>query len=428
MSGKRRKSPRESESERVPQLLKQAFDTFAQASKQLEQSYAKLKVRADRLAKELAQTNEELQRQLAEKERISNFLNNILDSVASGIVVVGPDGRVALTNRSAERLLGFDEGGAEGSHYAELLGGGPVGSFLCGCLESGANAPRSGEVELHSPGGRSNYVLNFAPVLDSGGLRVGSLLVVQDVTRLKRLEEQAVRTGRLAAMGEVATELAHEIRNPLGSIEIFASLLSRDLAEGENRKLAENIVVGVKSLNAVVSNMLTFTRSVEVHPESLDINALVRETLGFLEPVLAAQEIELRQDLDEGLPALELDPELFKQVLLNLAQNSVNAMEGGGTLSVSTKGVQTEEGRRVLVMRVSDSGCGIDAQHLPRIFDPFFSTRRGGTGLGLSVVNQILEKHGGMISADSEPGRGTRMTIQLPLETAGTGQRPSGTK
>ena len=174
--------------------------------------------------------------------------------------------------------------------------------------------------------------------------------------------------------------------------------------------------------------MLTFTRSVEVHTESLDINALVRETLGFLEPVLAAQEIELRQDLDAGLPALELDPELFKQVLLNLAQNSVNAMEGGGTLSVSTEGVRTEEGRRVLVMRVSDTGCGIDAQHLPRIFDPFFSTRRGGTGLGLSVVNQILEKHGGMILADSEPGRGTEMTIQLPLETAGTDQRPSGTK
>jgi len=409
------------ESEEVPELLKEAFNVFSRASLQLERSYEELKVRADRLAKELAQTNEELQRQLAEKERISNFLNNILESITSGIIVLSPGGEIALSNHAAERMLGVPDGYAEGQPYQELLEDSPIAGFLVECLTSGAAAPRSREVEMEAGAGsegdkgRFHFSLGFAPVLDSAGKHVGSLLVIQDVTRLKALEEQALRAGRLAAMGEVAAELAHEIRNPLGSIEIFATLLSRDLKQPDDRKLAENIVIGVKSLNSVVSNMLTFTRNIEIHPEELDLSKLVNETFSFMGQLLDAQGIKLVLKLDKKLCGMEGDPELLKQVLLNLAQNSIQAMEGGGTLTVSASGITTEEGEEATVLVVADTGRGIDAIDLPRIFDPFFSTRKGGTGLGLSVVSQIIGKHGGLIQADSEAGGGTRMTITLPL-------------
>jgi PAS domain S-box-containing protein len=410
------------EGEEVPDLLKEAFGVFARASQQLERSYAELKVRADRLALELAQTNEELQRQLAEKERISNFLNNILESITSGIVVISPGGEVVLSNRAAEKMLGIPAGGAQGRLYEELLGGEPIKEFVIECFGSAGPGIRSREVELDSRGvgdeierGRFHFALGLAPVLDSSGSQVGSLLVVQDITRVKALEEQAVRSSRLAAMGEVAAELAHEIRNPLGSIEIFATLLSRDLQDPANRKLADNIVLGVKSLNAVVSNMLTFTRRIEIHPEHLDINELIEETFSFMGQLLAAQKIRLELKLEEGLRRLEADPELLKQVLLNLAQNSIQAMDEGGNLTVSTASVVTEEGEVAVVIVVEDDGCGIEQKDLARVFDPFFSIRKGGTGLGLSVASQIIGQHGGLIQAESEPGKGTRMIITLPL-------------
>ena len=409
---------KEDGTEEVPELLREAFDVFSKASQQLERSYAELKIRADRLAKELAATNAELQIQLAEKERISSFLNNILESITSGIVVVAPDGVVALSNRTAEQMLGVPEMFAEGRSYEEVLGGGPIGDFVSACLAAGAGSPRSKEVELPADGGeggRRHYQLVFAPVHNGSGEVVASLLVIQDVTRVKALEEQALRSSRLAAMGEVAAELAHEIRNPLGSIEIFASLLSRDLSDPKDRQLADNIVVGVKSLNAVVSNMLTFTRTIEIHPERVDLNELVREAFVFMEKVLAAQDIALNLDLADGLGEIEADPELLKQVMLNLAQNSIQAMEEGGTLSVETSRVAVEGGGEAAVVSIVDTGCGIEPRHLERIFDPFFSTRKGGTGLGLSVVSQIVVKHGGLIQVDSEPGRGTRMTITLPI-------------
>lgn len=403
----------------APDLLKQAFDVFSQASRQLEASYDELKVRADRLAKELAQTNEELQRQLEEKERISNFLSNILQSIRNGIIVVAPDSTISVANYLARQMLDF-EGDAEGRPYKDILDDGPIGRFLSECLEAEPHEPRSIEVELRN-GGRRVYSLAFAPVLNRHNEEIAALLVLQDITRIKLLEEQAMRTNRLAAMGEMAAQLAHEIRNPLGSVEIFAGLLSRDLRGTDNQKLADNIVVGVKSLNSVVTNMLTFTRSINVSPEKLDFNELVDETLGFLEQMLAVQDIKLDMQLNKEVGEAEVDPELFKQIVLNLAQNSIQAMEDSENpvLSVRTDAVKTENGDAAVEIQINDNGCGISAEDLSKIFDPFYSTRKGGTGLGLSVVSQIVEKHGGLIVAESTIGKGTTMRLTLPVAHVG---------
>lgn len=405
----------------APDLLQQAFTVFSRASQQLQQSYEELKIRADRLALELAQTNEELQRQLAEKERISNFLNNILESIRSGIVVFAPDGSIALTNDPALELLELARD-PRGRQCREVLGDTRVGALAREFIADLSAAPRTIEVELDpgDAGRRRIHSLTFAPVLDRNRQRAAALMVIQDITRLKLLEEQAVRTNRLAAMGEMAAQLAHEIRNPLGSIEIFASLLSRDLKGDPNQKLADNIVIGVKSLNAVVTNMLTFTRTIAISRERVDFNELVGETLGFLEQVLQVQGIELQLELGADIGEVDIDPELFKQVILNLAQNAINAMEKASParLMVRTGPAAMENGEAGVELVIADSGCGISADNLTKIFDPFFTTRKGGTGLGLSVVSQIVEKHGGLVTAESELGVGTTIRIQLPAQTA----------
>lgn len=405
----------------TPDLLREAFDVFSKASNQLEQSYNELKERADRLAKELAQTNAELQKQLAEKERISSFLENILLSIPSGIIVFGEDGTVVLRNDVARETFG-GQLKEETVNIADVFEEAAIQNFVLECSTGGGT--RRGEFELTGGGEEKQIItIGYAPVKNKDGERVANLLVTQDVSRLKELESQAMRTNRLAAMGEMAAQLAHEIRNPLGSIEIFASLLGRDLHGSENQRLADNIVVGVKSLNAVVSNMLTFTRSIIISPEEIEVNELVRETIGFLEHVLNVESIALKMDLSDDAGAAELDPELMRQVLLNLTQNAIHAMEKEETplLLVETAPSGHDDGRPGVEISISDNGGGIPEENLKKIFDPFFSTRKGGTGLGLSVVSQIVEKHQGMIVPESTTGHGTTMRIWLPARLDSNG-------
>ena len=411
------KETTQGEIEEAPGLLQEAFDVFAKASQQLEKSYEELKIKADRLALELAQANEELQIQLSEKEKLGNFLSNILQSIQSGIVVISPEGDVVLTNHLAGEMLSLGDQ-LQGQSYEQLFQDNSVGQFIKKCFAELEKIPVVEEVELEQTSEEKTVLkLGFSSVTDRNDQVVSYLLVVQDITRLKLLEEQALRTSRLTAMGEIAAQLAHEIRNPLGSIEIFASLLSRDLKGDPNQKLADNIVVGVKSLNSVVTNMLTFTRTVAIHPEKLEFNQLIRETFGFLEQVLKVQDIRLELVTAGDIDQVEVDPELIKQVLLNLAQNSISAMEKAESplLRVRTSAVEMEGKKPAVEVVISDNGCGIQEEDLPKIFDPFFSTRKRGTGIGLSVVSQIIEKHGGLITAESKVGEGTSIRFRLPV-------------
>jgi PAS domain S-box-containing protein len=401
----------------TPDLLKEAFDVFSRASSQLEQSYNELKERADRLAKELALTNAELQKQLAEKEKISNFLENILLSIPSGIIVFDETGKIVISNEVAHTIF-YNAEFTEDATVFSVLTNQHLADFISQCLENKTGRFVSKDFEFESEENESRSVINvgYAPVVNSNGQHIASLLVAQDVSRLRELEDQAMRTNRLAAMGEMAAQLAHEIRNPLGSIEIFASLLGRDLRGTDNQKLADNIVVGVKSLNAVVTNMLTFTRSVQINPEPVEVNEVVTETVNFLEHVLAMENIALDLELDNETGRVVLDVELIKQVLLNLAQNAVYAMEdtSAPSLGIKTRRADHEDGRVGVEISVRDNGCGMEEDEVKKIFDPFYSTRRGGTGLGLSVVSQIVEKHHGLIIPESKPGRGTVMRLWLP--------------
>jgi signal transduction histidine kinase len=294
-------------------------------------------------------------------------------------------------------------------------------------LLSGTVAEGGGHAESEMPyvsGGISRTLATSGTSLrDRSSRPIGSLHIIRDVTELKALQEQNKRRDRLTAMGEMAVELAHEIRNPLGSIELFASLLEKELPPGsDTARWAENIRTGSRSLNNIVSNMLHFANPVAPTLAAVDLHEVLREVLSFTAPITSQRGVGVETSLEASESCLSGDPELLKQMMLNLILNSLQAMPSHGTLSIATRdgsAAALPGNGRCLELCIRDTGVGIAPENLERVFDPFFTTSKRGTGLGLSVVHRIVERHSGVIQVASRLGEGTTFTIVLPLEWAG---------
>lgn len=218
------------------------------------------------------------------------------------------------------------------------------------------------------------------------------------------------RTRRLAAMGEMAARIAHEIRNPLGSMAIFATLLERELAdEPDKAKLAEHINKGIKTLDNLLSNMLLFAGSPEAKLKPVELNDIVDDAI-LLAGDRGKAGVEIRASY-RGRKRVMADPNLLRQLFLNLIINALDAVEEDGRIGISVD-TETEEGG--VVIKVSDNGRGIPREEIDRIFDPFFSTKERGTGLGLAIVSAVVDAHMGRLDVQSEPGKGTTFTLGIP--------------
>ena len=237
--------------------------------------------------------------------------------------------------------------------------------------------------------------------------------------RMKKVQEQANRAGRLAAMGEMAVRIAHEIRNPLGSIELFASSLQKELENNaELKPLCEHICSGVKRINNIVSNLLLFIRP-EQTPEMqvLDIHESLKDSLFFAEHLIHTNAgIEVVTHFADRPLRIYGDPQLLSQVSLNLILNALQAMPDGGRLTITTDACDDVHGNEITEIRFADTGCGIPPENLKKIFSPYYSTKEQGFGLGLSLTHNIIHKHRGKIAVSSEKGKGTMFTIQLPVD------------
>ena len=244
----------------------------------------------------------------------------------------------------------------------------------------------------------------------TGELEEKNRLLAESIERERRLEAEALRQSRLAAMGEMAAMLAHEVRNPLGAMELFTGLLLEDLRDRPDTvRLARQVASGIRDLNHLVTNLLEFTRTQVPRRQRVDCCALAEETLRYLADLAAAQAIVVERRY--AAPALfaVADPHLLRPVLLNLMRNAAQAMADGGTLTV---GVEIVDGRTRLT--VADTGPGIPAGAEADIFRPFFTTRAKGTGLGLAVVQELVTAMGGTLAVASEPGHGAVFTVVLP--------------
>ena len=380
-------------------LLEAAFRSFDQAAQTLQQSYSTLTARVEQMDLELVHSNDALRQQLRDNEAMRIHLDGILESLSTGVLVLDDVGIITRSNRPAGHLLGVADAELRGRHATEVL--------ETAGLAAHDRPQRIGQVVVS---------VTQTPLKTDSGYHSGSLLLIQDVTRIYQLEEQLQRKDRLAAMGEMIGRIAHEIRNPLGSVELFASMLRRDLVEMPSSKLyAEQISQAVHAMDRLLANLLTYTKPERTPRAWHHAESLILDSLTLAAYAITTIPVDIRLDLDPRLPLMWCNDGQMKQVFLNLIVNAVQAMPTGGVLTISLK--MNQEYRLdtpTIRLTVSDTGIGIDPEHRSRIFDPFFTTKDQGTGLGLAIVYAIVEAHQGRIDVESVVGQGTSCTIVLP--------------
>ncbi|HYA02794.1 MAG TPA: ATP-binding protein [Syntrophobacteria bacterium] len=266
--------------------------------------------------------------------------------------------------------------------------------------------------------------LSVTPIRGDDGRCRSAVIVLRDLREIKRLEEEVRRSEKLAALGELAAGVAHEIRNPLSSIRGLAHFLRRALTERpQEMAYAEIMVKEVDRINRVVTDLLTIARPQEPDLAPADLQELLDHTVHLVQADVDRRGVEIHLTIARGLPEVVVDENQITQALLNLVLNALQAVETGGTIEV---GASVEDLDSRLHLWVEDNGPGVPPEHVERIFDPFFTTRAKGTGLGLPIVQKIAENHRGEIRVESPPkgkARGSRFTISIPLDVPASGRR-----
>jgi PAS domain S-box-containing protein len=395
--------------------LKRSFEDFNLVTRKLQEAFASLELKFVGINRELEDKNTRLEKAIEEKVQVKNYLQSILESLTTGVVVTDRDEKITLMNPCAELFYGVKQ---------QEMAGKPVGDLLQG-MSSKTVKPERRRVLVGEPGrkmrirGRTIEVLDSAVKTASGEI-IGSVYILRDITAIEKLEDMAKRTEKLAAMGELAANVAHEIRNPLGSIELFASLLMKDLKDRRSRERVSQIIASVRNVDNKLSNLLLFTKKREPLMKEVDLHGILEEVISFCEEIIAQEGVSLSVRYARGPAGVQGDAEMLKQVFLNVILNAFQAMPGGGALEIETRMIGAAENRPavenpLVEVLFSDTGVGIPAEHLAKIFDPFFSTREKGSGLGLAIVHSIIDMHGGSIDVESREGGGTIISIMLPL-------------
>jgi len=360
-----------------------------------------------------------LYKELEALSALANYTDNILRSIAAGVLTLDRDGRILTWNKAAEDVIGIPANQAAGQHFSEIVEMMGVTeadkqrilSAIRKVLETGEKY-LGYKQEYHPVEGEPLYVnMNIAQLRDNAGETLGLVIIFEDVTKEIQMEAEMRRISELAAIGQLAASVAHELRNPLSSIKGAAQYLRNEYADHTAvREFLDIIVDEVNVLNKVTTEFLDFARPLKLNLRETDVNDVVFRTVQFMHLDLSRQGIQVVQNLSYDVPRIVADDKQLEQVLRNLILNAVQAMPNGGRLAVSSD--LAEEGVKLIV---ADSGIGIPEEQIDRIFVPFFTTRTKGTGLGLSLVQKIMDNHGGKISVRSVVGQGTTFELYLPV-------------
>lgn len=366
-----------------------------QVSHQLEDAYRKLEERAIQLV------------------NIQDYTQAILRSITSGVITVGPDGSMATANPAAERILGMREVDIVpkriGILFADDAG---LDDEVMKVLEG--RIPKSvKEMRLVTRGGKVLQAqVSISRMRDIDGRILGAVVTVEDVSEVKALTDQLIRADRLAAMGELTAGVAHEVRNPLGIIRASVQLVEESSFNKDRLLEATSVIKQeIDRLDRVIKALLDFGRPSKPHLAVTDVADVVEDVLLFTRRFAGQSNVSISALDVKGLPRVMADPDQLKQVFVNLISNAVQAMsQSGGSIEVRA---YINEG--FISVAVSDTGPGIPPDDLKKVFDPFYSTRDEGTGLGLTIVHRILDEHDGHIEVASDPGAGTTFTVSLPI-------------
>jgi two-component system sensor histidine kinase HydH len=275
---------------------------------------------------------------------------------------------------------------------------------------------RQAEISLHLvPGKYSTLQLASIVVLDDNGQFAGEVLLIRDLTTVKRLEKELQRNERLAALGKMAAGVAHELRNPLSSIKGLAVLLkAKFLVPSYEAETADILVKEVERLNRGIGELLDYAKPAQLKRDAASIQEIIRKTVSLVQVDAESYNIDIRLEMDKEIPQILVDTDKMNQVFLNLFLNAIQAMEHGGELLV-----RAEKDQHTIIITIRDSGIGIEPENLNRVFDPYYTTKNDGTGLGLAMSSKIVEEHGGKIEIKSAYGEFTEVRVILPLVNSG---------
>ncbi len=340
-----------------------------------------------------------------------------MDNAQTCINIVDREGRLLFFNLAAEKASGYRRQDVLGKSFVEVFyqgrkfaADGRYLNPLVETLETGREF-QALEQEIEFAGKVCLYDVNTQILLDSAGQVDGVLMAVRDITEERQLLEKVREAEKLAVVGRVASGLAHELKNPLAAMRAIGEMLQ--ISREDADKFGRIIMEECDHLNGIINQLLSLARPSKPRFEAADLHRVIRDVLALISSKASLNNIRIEFDLDENLAQpMEFDPQLIRQLLLNLLNNGLQAMKAGGILMVSTS--LAASGDRV-ELRIADTGCGIAEKDLPRIFEAFFSTKENGTGIGLKVCQQIVQAHGGEIAVMSGVGQGSVFTVCLPL-------------
>ncbi|WP_240327723.1 PAS domain-containing sensor histidine kinase [Dechloromonas sp. HYN0024] len=371
--------------------LQRAFAMFNQVSAELTQAYEALQVRATSLTEELAVANGELRRQYQEKEALSERLSSLLDALPAGVVLLDASAIVAAVNPAAMAIFGDD---MVGWHWGDVVRASLEPTMAVGEWLHGENRLSIGESALPSAGGK--------------------ILLIHDVTAAHRMKTELERSQRLAAMGEMAASLAHQLRTPLAAALLYTSNLGAAGVSDEMRaKFSEKASGQLRRLERLIQDVLLFARGESIGRDVIPVSDLLAEAAQTVEPLMREHGLTfVAEDACDGAIIVGSRKALFGG-LVNLLENAMQATPAGGKICLSgnCRG-------DLVAIGVRDSGPGITRDMQARIFEPFFTTKGQGTGLGLAIALGVARAHGGAIEIFSEPGDGAEFVITLPVAPA----------
>ena len=370
---------------------------------------------------ELARNFVKIQQAEAESRRERDRLDLILENVGHPVAVCDVSGNYILLNRRAELLFQENETFSARAAAAVRTNAVKLTSFISG-LASFAETGRQAEIELIDPeGGRSLPMeITAREVLDPSGQVTALVSILHDLTEIRelerrRVEQQLFESEKLAAVGRLAASIAHEVNNPLEAIKNALYLMQSDSVESKNLRFLEIARKETERVSHIIRQMLGFARQ-PGEVDWVDVNQVLEETLVLVEKKLKQSKVRVVRRFDEALPKIRARSDQLRQVFLNLIINAQQAIHGEGEIGISTS-IYEQSLQPSIVIQMSDSGVGINEDDQARIFEPFFSTGKKGTGLGLWVTQDIVRQHGGRIEVSSKVGKGTAFSIILQVES-----------
>jgi PAS domain S-box-containing protein len=364
------------------------------------------------------------------------FYRHLFASLRCGSITIDREGRITSINDLARKILELDESNLLGQPCSEVLQDHPkltsvfVESFRM------KNQPNRAEMEIRLKDERKRTIGFSMPLIrDDANQVLGAALLFRDLTQIEHLQEREQLKERLAALGQMAAGMAHEIRNPLGGIEVTASLLRRRLSgRAEDLSLVDRIIAEVKRLNRTVVDSLEYVRPLHLDRKASSLAVVVQEAANTASSAQEGKSVSVSLDLDPRIPDLWIDPDRVRDALTNLMQNSFEAIPLSGSIRVETRRetlpaalksdffLEGGDGTSLsfdsyAVVRITDTGKGIPEEVHDRLFYPFFTTKQTGSGVGLPLARKIVEGHQGILDFESVVGRGTTFIVKLPLLT-----------